>query len=94
MQSIGGRKFDLEDGVSLASDAENQTQVAGDQAGTTMDNLQLKDLDRPTTHDGDDMTENQVADPTGSPTSPVLKKKVGLPATSRTKGNPTIKKVL
>jgi hypothetical protein len=92
MQSVGGRKFDLEEGASLAS-AENQKQVAGDQVGTTMDNLQVEDLYRPATHDGDDM-ENQVEDPTGSnPTSPV-KKKVVLSTTSRTKANPTIKKVL
>jgi len=93
MQSVGGRKFNLEDEGCLAS-AGNQTHVAGDQAGT-MDNLQVEDLDRPATHDGGDMTENQVADPTGSsPTSPVLKKKVVLSAASRTKGNPAIKKVL
>jgi len=86
MQSIGGRKLDFEDESSLA-----ENQVAGDQAGTTMDNLQVEDLDT-TAHDGD-MTEN--ADPTGSsPTSPVLTKKVVLSATSRTKGNPTFKKVL
>jgi hypothetical protein len=75
-----------------ASDAEY---VAGDHAGTTMDNLHVEDLDNPTTHEGDDMLEDQAADVTGSsPTSPVVKKKAILSAVEKTNGNPTFKKVL
>jgi hypothetical protein len=91
MQSESGRILDLQNKPISASDAEYHIQVAGDHAGTTMDNLEVEDLDRHT-HEGDNMLEDQAADVTGSsPTSPVMKKKS---TTAKANGNPTVKKVL
>ena len=66
--------------------------VAGDPDGTTMDDMHVKDMGRPT--DGN-IPEDQAATGSG-PTSPV-KKKVTSFTTAKTNGmspNPTVKKVL
>ena len=95
MQSASGRILDLENKPCPASVAEYGTRMAGDQAGTTMDNLQVEDLARPTADEGDYKPKNQVAGPTGfSQTSPGMKKQDVLTATSKTNGNAMVKKVL
>lgn len=94
MQSASGRISDLQNKPCPAN-AEYGTRMAGDQAGTTMDNLQVEDLARPTTDEGDYKPKNQVAGPTGSSqTSPGMKKQDVLTATSKTNGNAMVKKVL
>lgn len=91
MQSASGRVLDLQ---NHARDAELQIRVAGDlDAGTTMNDLQVEDLDRPTTHKGDDMPEDQATH--GSTLA--LKKRLVESATAKTNGmSPisTAKKVL